>query len=59
MGETSGSRGSLKTDYDFFARLHELGQRATRRFLDWHFGDIGRASTIDARRAKSQLELVE
>ena len=26
--------------------LHKLGQRATRRFLDAHFDDIGRRSTI-------------
>ena len=27
--------------------LRKLGQRATRRFLDAHFDDIGRKSTID------------
>jgi NTE family protein len=41
----SGSR--LKTDYDFFALLHRAGRRAARRFLDRHFQDIGRRSTLD------------
>jgi NTE family protein len=58
MGETSGSPGSLNTEYQSFERLHKLGQRATRRFLDSHFDDIGRASTIDAP-GQVQLELVE
>ena len=30
-------------------RLHKLGQRATRRFLDAHFDDIGRRATIGMR----------
>jgi NTE family protein len=38
--------------------LHKLGQRATRRFLDAHFDDIGRRSTIDFA-AKVEPELVE
>jgi NTE family protein len=42
----AGSR--LNNNYDFFVRLNALGQRATRRFLDSHFDDIGRRSTIDA-----------
>ena len=41
----SGSR--LKTDFDFFALLHRAGRRAARRFLDRHFDDIGRRSTLD------------
>jgi NTE family protein len=41
----AGSR--LNNDFDFFERLHALGRRATRRFLDSHFDDIGRRSTID------------
>ena len=30
-----------------FRGARKLGQRATRRFLDRHFNDIGRRSTID------------
>jgi NTE family protein len=41
----NGSR--LKTDYDFFALLHRAGRRAARRFLDRHFDDVGRKSTLD------------
>jgi NTE family protein len=41
-----GSR--FNNDYDFFERLNALGRRAARRFLDSHFDDIGRRSTIDA-----------
>jgi len=42
---TIGSR--LKTDKDFLTLLHRAGRRAARRFLDRHFDDIGRRSTID------------
>jgi NTE family protein len=42
-----GTASRLKTDYDFFALLHRAGRRAARRFLDRHFGDIGRRSTLD------------
>ena len=43
----SAARSTLKTDYEYFETLRKLGQRATRRFLDPHFNDIGRRSTID------------
>jgi hypothetical protein len=38
--------------------LRKLGQRATRRFLDAHFDDIGRTSTIDMPEM-AEPELVE
>jgi NTE family protein len=41
-----GARSTLNTDFEYFQTLHKLGQRATRRFLDAHFDDIGRRSTI-------------
>jgi NTE family protein len=47
LGDTFGARSTLKTDYEYFETLRKLGQRATRRFLDKHFSDIGRRSTID------------
>ena len=54
LGESAP--GTLKTDYEYFEMLRKLGQRATRRFLDAHFEDIGRRSTIDlATRAEPQL----
>ena len=42
-----GTASRLKTDYDFFALLHRAGRRAARRFLDQHFEDVGRRSTLD------------
>jgi NTE family protein len=47
LGETSRAPSTLTTDYQTFEMLRKLGQRATRRFLDSHFADIGRRSTID------------
>jgi NTE family protein len=58
LGEAFGARSTLKTDYDYFDTLRKLGQRATRRFLDAHFSDIGRRSTIDMA-AEAEPELVE
>jgi NTE family protein len=57
-GETVHSPGTLNTEYQSFERLHKHGQRATRRFLDDHFGDIGRRSTIHFP-AEAEPELVE
>ena len=48
-GTDAGSK--LNTDFDFFELLHKRGQRAARRFLDAHFEDIGRRSTIDVSAA--------
>jgi len=54
--EPLDARSRLNTDYEYFEMLHKLGQRATRRFLDTHFDDIGRRSTIDlGTRAEPQL----
>ncbi len=47
LPESADTRSTLKTDYEYFEMLRKLGQRATRRFLDAHFDDIGRRSTID------------
>jgi NTE family protein len=45
----------LSTDYDFFEMLRTAGKRAARRFLDEHFDDIGKKSTVDLR-AEAQAE---
>jgi NTE family protein len=58
LPEDVGTRGTLKTDYEYFEMLRKLGQRATRRFLDAHFDDIGRTSTIDIAETV-EAELVE
>jgi NTE family protein len=50
-GESLGAQRTLNTDYEYFETLRKLGQRATRRFLDAHFDDIGVRSTIDLAEA--------
>src|SRR5262245_20327134 len=50
-------RSKLNTDFEFFSLLRKLGQRATRRFLDAHYDDLGRRSTI-ALQAPAEGELV-
>jgi NTE family protein len=46
-GKKLGAGTGLNVDYDFYAVLHRAGRRAARRFLDAHFRDIGRRSTLD------------
>jgi len=41
------AQSDLNTDYDFFEMLRDQGRRATRRFLDEHFDDIGVRGTVD------------
>jgi NTE family protein len=59
LSDTPSTRDTLKTDYEYFETLRKLGQRATRRFLDAHFDDIGRRSTIYLAEAEAEPELVE
>jgi NTE family protein len=46
-GETFDPHSRLNNDFEFFERLQRLGQRATNRFLETHFDDIGERSTIE------------
>jgi NTE family protein len=55
FGTHFDARSKLSTDYDFFEMLRVSGQRAARRFLDQHFDDIGKKSTVDLR-AEAQAE---
>jgi NTE family protein len=55
-GEGVTARSTLNTDYEYFETLRKLGQRATRRFLDAHFDDIGKRSTIDLAEAEAEIE---
>ena len=55
-GGAFDTRSKLNTDFEFFESLHKLGQRATRRFLDAHFDDIGRRATIGIE-AEAQAEV--
>jgi NTE family protein len=47
LGDTTPAPSTLTREYQAFEMLHKRGQRAARRFLDDHFNDIGRRSTID------------
>ena len=57
LDEPVSARSTLNRDYEYFETLRKLGQRATRRFLDAHFDDVGRRSTIDYP-AQAEPELV-
>jgi NTE family protein len=45
--EAFNDRGKLNNGYDNFDRLRQLGQAAAQQFLDHHFDNIGRKSTLD------------
>jgi NTE family protein len=45
------AKSRLKTDYEFFQLLRDKGRDAARDFLDAHFDDIGRQSTVDVPAA--------
>jgi NTE family protein len=47
LGEQFSSASKLRTDFESFGILRKLGQRAARRFLDAHYGQIGRESSVD------------
>jgi len=55
FGSHFDSFSKLSTDYEFFDMLRVTGKRAARRFLDEHFDDIGKKSTVDLR-AEAQAE---
>jgi NTE family protein len=55
FGTHFDSFSKLSTDYDFFEMLRLSGKRAARRFMDEHFDDIGKKSTVDLR-AEAQVE---
>jgi NTE family protein len=55
VGNHIDAGSKLSTDYDFFEMLRVSGRRAARRFLDEHFDDIGKQSTVDLR-AEAEAE---
>jgi NTE family protein len=55
FGTHFDSFSKLSTDFDFFEMLHLSGKRAARRFMDEHFDDIGKRSTVDLR-AEARVE---
>ncbi len=42
-----GAETKLNNDFDFFELLRHNGELAARRFLDAHFDDIGKRSSVD------------
>jgi NTE family protein len=58
LGDGPAAPSTLTREFQSFEALHKLGQRATRRFLDAHFADIGRRSTIDSP-VEAEPQLVE
>jgi NTE family protein len=49
LGERFFRASKLRNDYESFELLRKLGQRATRRFLDAHYDDIGVQSSVDLK----------
>jgi NTE family protein len=48
-GKAFGPRTKVRPDRDFFEMLRRNGVRAARRFLDAHFDDLGKRSSVDLR----------
>jgi NTE family protein len=46
-GTAIDDRSKLNNDFDFLDRLRQLGAAAAEQFLERHFDDIGRRSTLD------------
>jgi NTE family protein len=57
LGAPFDGKSKLTADFQFFELLHKQGQRATRRFLDAHFDDIGSRGTIDLAPPSAQAEV--
>ena len=47
LGERLSSSSKLRNDFESLELLRKVGQRAARRFLDAHYGDIGVRSSVD------------
>ena len=46
-----GAASKMRSDYDFFLQLHDIGRRAAQKFLDAHYEDIGVKATLDLKEA--------
>lgn len=49
LGERFSSSSKLRNDLESFELLRKLGHRATRRFLDAHYADIGVRGSVDLK----------
>jgi NTE family protein len=46
-----GAASKMRSDYDFFLQLNEIGRRAAQKFLDAHYDDVGVKATLDLQEA--------
>jgi NTE family protein len=46
-----GASSRLRSDYDFFLQLRDIGRKAAQKFLDAHHDSIGVRATLDVRKA--------
>jgi NTE family protein len=46
-----GASSRMRSDYDFFLQLRDIGRRAAQKFLDAHYADVGVKATLDLREA--------
>jgi len=42
-----GAASKMRSDYDFFVQLREIGRNAAQKFLDAHYDDVGIKATLD------------
>jgi NTE family protein len=46
-----GAASRMRSDYDFFLQLRDIGRAAAQKFLDAHFDDVGVRQTLDIHEA--------
>jgi len=46
-----GAASKVRSDYDFFVQLRDIGRKAAQKFLDSHFDSIGVCATLDVQKA--------
>ncbi len=46
-----GAASKMRSDYDFFQKLREIGRNAAQKFLDAHYDDVGVKATLDLKEA--------
>jgi NTE family protein len=42
-----GAASKMRSEYDFFLQLHDIGRRAAQNFLDAHYDDLGVRATLN------------
>ncbi|WP_294534246.1 patatin-like phospholipase family protein [uncultured Rhodoblastus sp.] len=46
-----GAASRMRSDYDFFVQLRDIGRTAAKKFLDAHYDDVGVRQTFDIQEA--------